>query len=110
MIHAVNASVLSEIPVRRDKTDKANSENMITERTTEGERPVKKANPHNAVLSLPHEKVSHQKHSLAATSEKTEASYTETRYEVRKVPVHDWLPIQSKFPEYLRSTPPYNLP
>ena len=50
MIHAVNASVLSEIPVRRDKTDKANSENMITERTTEGERPVKKANPHNAVI------------------------------------------------------------
>ena len=51
MIHAVNASVLSEIPIRRDKTDKANSENMITERTTEGERPVKKANPHNAVIA-----------------------------------------------------------
>ena len=30
--------------------NKANSENMITERTTEGERPVKKANPHNAVI------------------------------------------------------------
>ena len=50
MIHAVNASVLSEIPVRRDKTDKANSENMITERMTEGERPVKKANHHNEVI------------------------------------------------------------
>lgn len=110
MIHAVNASVLSEIPVRRDKTDKANSENMITERTTEGERPVKKANPHNAVIITTARKSLTPKAFPGSHFRKTEASYTETRYEVRKVPVHDWLPIQSKFPEYLRSTPPYNLP
>lgn len=50
MKKAVAASVLAEMDFSGWRWDKVSMENMQTERTTEGDNPVRKANPHKRMM------------------------------------------------------------